>query len=133
MQTPQAEVWHPVWRNPAQRITRGPVSIVLSGHTLGDHSERVPCLGLERMLNLMHGHFVWPQMALQAKEHIEKCCQCITLKVKQQWAPMENVMATHPLKLLHINYLCLEPGKGKEENLLVVMDHFTCYSQVYVT
>ena len=36
---------------------------------------------------------------------------------------MEIIMATHPLELVHIDYLCLEPGKGKEENLLVVMDH----------
>ena len=29
--------------------------------------------------------------------------------------------------------LSLEPGKGKEENILVVTDHFTWYVQVYVT
>ena len=43
-------------------------------------------------------------MATQVKEHIEKCCQCITLKAKQQQAPMENIMATHPLELVHIDY-----------------------------
>ena len=72
-------------------------------------------------------------MAIQAKEHIKKCCQCITFKVKQQQAPMENIMATYSLELVHISYLCLEPGKGKEENVLVVMDHFTHYAQTYVT
>ena len=46
---------------------------------------------------------------------------------------MENIMGTNPLELVHINNLCLEPGKGKEEIVLVVMDHFTHYSQVYVT
>ena len=54
-------------------------------------------------------------------------------KVKQHRASMESVMATHPLELVHIDYLCLELGKGKEENVLVVMDHLTCYAQAYVT
>ena len=45
---------------------------------------------------------------------------------------MENIVATYPLELVHIDYLCLEPGKSKEENVLVVMDHFTHYAQAYV-
>ena len=54
-------------------------------------------------------------------------------KARQQKAPLKNIMATHPLELVHLNYLCLEPGKGLEENVLVVTDHFTRYAQAYVT
>ena len=81
----------------------------------------------------MHDNFFWPCMAVQAKEHIKKCHQCITFKAKQSRAPMENIVATYALELVHLNYLFLEPGKGKEENILVVMDHFICYAQAYVT
>ena len=42
-------------------------------------------------------------------------------------------MATHPLELVHLDFLCLEPGKGWEENVLVITDHFTRYAQTYVT
>ena len=42
-------------------------------------------------------------------------------------------MATHLLELFHLNYLCLEPGKGLDENVLVVTDYFTRYALVYVT
>ena len=37
------------------------------------------------------------------------------LKQSNRGPPMENIVATHPLELVYIDYLCLEPGKGKEE------------------
>ena len=54
-------------------------------------------------------------------------------QVRQQKGPLENIMTTHPLELVHLDYLCLEPGKGLEENVLVVTDHFTRYAWTYVT
>ena len=70
---------------------------------------------------------------MQAREQIDKCHPCLTFKAKQPRAPLENIVATHPSELVHLPYLCLELGKGKEENVLVVTDHFTHYAQAYVT
>ena len=72
-------------------------------------------------------------MAVQVKEHIEKCHQCVIFKAKQQRAPMYHIMVIHPLELVHTDSLCLEPAKGKEENVLMVINHFTKYMQAYVT
>ena len=58
---------------------------------------------------------------------------CLAFKARQQKAPLKNIMATHPLELVHLDYLCLEPGKGLEENVLVPTDHITRYAQAYVT
>ena len=85
------------------------------------------------MLDLMCDRFFWPHMAAQAKEHIPKCHPCLAFKARQPKAHLENIVATHPLELVHLNYLCLEPGKGLEENVLVVTDNFTRYAQAYVT
>ena len=85
------------------------------------------------MLDLMHDWFFRPHMAAQAKEHLRKYPPCIAFKAKQPKAPLENIVATHPLELVHLDYLCLEPGKGVEENVLVVTNHFTRYAQAYVT
>ena len=82
------------------------------------------------MLDLMHDQFIWPCMAAQVKEHFDKCHPCLTFKAKQPRAALEIIVATHPMELVHLDYLCLEPGKGKEVNDLVVMDH---YAQAYVS
>ena len=93
----------------------------------GCHDE-VGHLGLDHMLDLMCDRFFWPCMATQAKEHLGKCGPCLAFKARQQRAPFKNIMATHPLDLVHFDYLCLEPGQDLEENVLVVTDHFTRYA-----
>ena len=72
-------------------------------------------------------------MAAQAMEHIDRCHPFLTFMAKQPKALLENIVATHPLELVHLDYLCLEPRKGLEENVLVVTDHFIWYAQAYVT
>ena len=95
--------------------------------------DQVGHLGMEHMLDLMHDRFFLPCMAAQANEHIKKCHLCLAFKARQPKAPLENIMATHPLELVHLDYLCLEPEKGLDKNVLVITDHFTRYTQAYVT
>ena len=123
---------HSVQTSQTQGIRWHPLSVGSVSHTERCHNQ-VGHLGLECMLNLMHDQFFWPHMAAQANKHIGKCHLCLALKAKQPKASLENIMATHPLELVHFDYLCLEPGKGLEENALVVTDHFTRYTQAYVT
>ena len=101
--------------------------------TLRACHDEVGHLALEYMLDLMCDQFFWPHMAAQVKEHIDKCHTYLTFKAKQPKALLEYIVATHPLELVHLDYLCLEPGKGLEENVLVVTAHFTHHSQAYVT
>ena len=120
-----------------KRISGDPPPVVLPTAyrevALRECHDEVGHLGLEHMLDLMCDRFFWPCMAAQAKEHVRKCCLCLAFKARQQKVPLENIMASHPLELVHLDYLCLEPGKGLEENVLVVTDHFTRYAQAYVT
>ena len=85
------------------------------------------------MLDLMHDRFFWPCMTAQAKKHIGEFCLGLAFKAKQAKAPLQNIVATHPLELVHLECLCLESGKGLDENVLVVTDHFSRYAQAYVT
>ena len=47
---------------------------------------------------------------------------------------MENVDATYPMELVHMDYLTIEAtGGGKDVRILVITDHFTKYAQAIVT
>ena len=83
------------------------------------------------LISCMMGFF-WPCMAAQKENTSGSAVHALPSKPGSP-KPLENIMATHPLELVHLNCLCLEPGKGLDENVLVVTDHFTRYAQVYVT
>ena len=47
---------------------------------------------------------------------------------------MENVDATYPMELVHMDYLTIEATEGgKDIHILVITDHFTRYAQAIVT
>ena len=47
---------------------------------------------------------------------------------------MENVDATYPMELVHMDYLRIEANEGgKDVHILLITDHFTQYAQAIVT
>ena len=47
---------------------------------------------------------------------------------------MENIQATHPLQLVHLDYLIIKVTEGgKDVHVLIIMGHFTQYAQALVT
>ena len=65
----------------------------------------------------------------------EKCC---IFEAKPQIPPVEPILCTEPLDLVHIDYVSMEVMVGVKEkpvikNVLVIEKHFTCYTQAYVT
>ena len=56
------------------------------------------------------------------EHHIKKCERCIRFKAKQKVAPLENIEASHPMELVHIDYLTIESNRTEKDiNILVVM------------
>ena len=90
--------------------------------------------GRERSIALLRSRCFWPGMYADVKQHIQYCARCLRRKHPvNQVAPLENLSSTQPMELVCINYLTLETSKGGFENILVVTDHFTKYSQAYPT
>ena len=47
---------------------------------------------------------------------------------------MENIDATYLMELVHMDYLAVVANEGgRDINILLIIDHFTCYVQAIVT
>ena len=67
-------------------------------------------------------------------KHIKQCERFLKFKALLEKAPMENIDATYPMELVHMDYLTIEANEGgKDVHILVITDHFTWYAQAVVT
>ena len=94
--------------------------------------------GRDCTLSLLKERFWWPGMAQRMMMSICNCSKCRIFEAKPQIPPMEPILCTEPLDLVHIDYVSLEVMVGVTEkpivkNVLVIKDHFTRFTQAYVT
>ena len=94
--------------------------------------------GRDRTLSLLKERFWWPGMAQRMMMSVHNCPKCHIFEAKPQIPPMEPILCTEPLDLVHIDYVSMEVMVGVTEkpvvkNILVVEDHFTRFTQAYVT
>ncbi|RXN20783.1 Retrovirus-related Pol poly from transposon [Labeo rohita] len=92
-------------------------------------------LGVERMLDLIREQFYWPQMSKDVEHFVTRVCECLKKKKpsRQTRAPLIPIQTTYPFRLVSIDFLHLDKCKHGYEYILVVMDHFTRFAQVYTT
>ena len=88
--------------------------------------------GWDRMLSLMKECFWWPGMPQALLKAIANCGRCIEYEAKGQLPPMQPIICTEPMELVHIDYVGMEvtiatDKKPVVKNVLVVVDHFTQY------
>ena len=91
----------------------------------GAHDD-VGHLGLERMLNILHGRFYWPNLEADATYYVCTCEWCLRFESKQDKAELYPLLVTYPLELVHMDFLTMEnPHTGADVNILVITYHFT--------
>ena len=94
--------------------------------------------GCDRTLSLMNERFWWPGMSQALLKAVANCVRCIQYEAKGQLPPMQPIICTEPMELVHIDYVGMEVTVATDKkpvvrNVLVVIDHFTHYVQAFVT
>ena len=90
-------------------------------------------LGIDRTTGLSCERFFWPRMAEEIRQYIQNYERCLRYKQHPEWVELKPLEASYPLELVHMDYLKIGGKDDSNSNVLVITDHFTRYSQVYVT
>ena len=121
--------------NSAERKSR--MQLILPIHlkqkVLNSCHDQVGHQGIVRTLSLLRERFYWPGMHKQATLYVNKCQKCMKRKAIPDVAPLQPIIVSQPMELVHMDFLSIEPSKGNIENVLVITDHFTRYAQAYAS
>ena len=82
--------------------------------------------GVDCVLILLQERFFWPKISNDVCKYIRMCKQCICFKFAPERDEMYTISASYPLELIHFDFLTSK--KDKNKNVLVITDHFTCYT-----
>ena len=75
--------------------------------------------GRDHTLSLLRERFWWPGMAQRMMLSIRNCEKCRIFEAKPQIPPMEPILCTEPLDLVHIDYVSMEVTIGIKEKLVM--------------
>ena len=91
--------------------------------------------GLERTLALCWERFYWNTMFQDVTNYVKSCPQCQTAKgdYTDPKTKPGSIIANNPMDLLCIDFTKVDPSKSGKENILVLTDAFTKFSQAFIT
>ena len=94
--------------------------------------------GHDHTLSLLWEHFWWPGMMNQMQQSIKSCVHCLQHKGNSSKVPLDPIVATVPMDLLHVDFTSIETTlelnrPPKVTNVLVFQDYFTRQIMAYVT
>lgn len=110
---------------------------VVESVLLGIHSSPFSGhLGVKRTLLRARSRFYWPQMANQIRDFVKTCSQCAQSKLdpNHRKAPLQSIEVSEPFVFWAMDYMGPLPETTRgNRHLLVVMDHFTKWCEVFST
>ena len=87
------------------------------------------------MLDLLREKVYWPSMYADNDHWLSQCKRCLISKgdYTEPKTQQDSLTAQQPLELLCIDFTKADIAKGGKENILVLTDAFSKYSQAFVT
>ncbi|KAK3090574.1 hypothetical protein FSP39_012793 [Pinctada imbricata] len=106
----------------------------LKQHVLKSLHDDLGHQGMERTLQLARQRVYWPFMSSDVEEYCTNCSRCMLAKRGKIVRPtIGSTVAKRPLEILAIDFTILEKGKMGYENVLVMTDVFTKFTQAVPT
>ena len=91
--------------------------------------------GAQRMIELLCSKVYWPMMFTDTDHWLTQCERCHIAKgnYTEPKTQQGTLTANWPLELLCIDFTKADPSKGGKENILILTDAFSKFSQAFVT
>lgn len=117
---------------PVQQIV---LPAVLKDHVLESLHNHAGHQGTERTLSLVRKRCYWPTMVKDVELHCKKCERCLVAKapLPNIRTPISNLLAYQPQEILAIDFTVMEPASDGRENVLVLTDIFSKFTQAIPT
>ena len=93
-------------------------------------------LGIRRTLHRAKERFFWPKMSVQISDFVRSCQTCAKNKTDNHLrkAPLRSIEVSEPFVFWAMDYMGPLPETSRgNKHLLVVMDHFSKWSEVFPT
>ena len=87
------------------------------------------------MIELLCSKVYWPLMFADTDHWLAQCERCHIAKgdYTEPMTQQGTLTASQPLELLCIDFTKADPSKGGKENILILTDAFSKFSQAFVT
>ena len=87
----------------------------------------------DKTLALTRTRCYWTTMTADVKAHCKRCQRCIVAKSRRVKPTMGSLIAKKPLEVLAMDFTLLEQSSSGHENVLVLTDVFTKFTQAIPT
>ena len=91
--------------------------------------------GLDWTLAQVRERFYWSTMNHDVTEYVTNCHWCHVAKghYTGPHTQLGSLVANNPLDVLCIDFMKVDPSRDSKENILVLTDAFTKFSQAFIT